>query len=136
MLLTRISPTNNLCWVKMMLLVDGLFDVHNQSENLHCISQGIFSMIGKCSSRAQTTLFLCLIVYDSLSRNKNSVKEVWKWVWGMIRAERVKLKRMACLANQTPRASRLLNVKMRDAWQWPKQPRFIPCPLFFCTVHV
>lgn len=35
----------------------------------------------------------------------------------MIRAGKVKPKRMLCLANQTPRALRFLNVKMRDAQQ-------------------
>lgn len=99
--------------------------LHNQSENLYCISQRRFSMIGKCSSRAQPRHFPCLIVYDSLSRSENSVKKMWRRVWGMIRAEKVKLKRMVCLANQTPRALRFLRVKMRGAWQWPKQPRLI-----------
>lgn len=33
----------------------------------------------------------------------------------MIREEKVKLKRMAFLANQTPRAVRFLRVRMRDA---------------------
>lgn len=61
-------------------------------------------MIGKCSSRDQPRLFLCLTVYDSLSRNKNSERSeeefeewselkksrhqglynFWRWRWDML----------------------------------------------------